>query len=176
MESLSQILDAALFAAARHAGHRRKGGEPYINHLIEVAQLVSMVAAADANLVMAAFLHDTIEDVGVTPEELIERFSPDVANLVREMTDDKSLPSRQRKQLQIDHAPHLSVRAQIVKLADKISNLRSLLITPPADWDYQRKQQYFEWAKRVVDALSAPDPILKTEFERTHQRFREIQP
>jgi guanosine-3',5'-bis(diphosphate) 3'-pyrophosphohydrolase len=177
MESLPRILDAALFAAERHAGHRRKGGEPYINHLIEVAHLVSTaIPAPDTNVVMAAFLHDSIEDVGVTKQELSERFGSDVADLVVEMTDDKALPKQQRKQLQIDHAPHISARAQTIKLADKISNLRSLLSSPPADWDYQRKQQYFEWAKRVVDALSAPDPILKAEFERTYQRFQEVQP
>jgi guanosine-3',5'-bis(diphosphate) 3'-pyrophosphohydrolase len=179
MESIPQILDAALFAAQKHARQRRKGAgaEPYINHLIEVAHLVSTVKPApDANVIMAALLHDTIEDVSVTPQELTTRFGPDVSTLVVEMTDDKSLPQRQRKQLQIDHAPHLSPRAQIIKLADKISNLRSLLSSPPADWDFARKRQYFDWAKRVVDALSAPDPILKSEFERTYKRFEEVQP
>jgi guanosine-3',5'-bis(diphosphate) 3'-pyrophosphohydrolase len=179
MESIQQILDAALFAAERHAGQKRKGAgaEPYINHLIEVAQLVSSaVPELDANLVMAALLHDTIEDVGVTKAELIHRFGSGVADLVVEVTDDKSLSKQVRKQLQIDHAPHISVRAQIVKLADKISNLRSLLSSPPSDWDYHRKQQYFEWAKRVVDALSAPNPILKAEFERAYSRFDQVQP
>ena len=78
--------------------------------------------------------------------------------------------------LQIEHAPKLSVRAQIVKLADKISNLRGILSSPPADWDYERKKQYFEWGKQVVDALTAPNPILKAEFERTYKRFHEVQP
>jgi guanosine-3',5'-bis(diphosphate) 3'-pyrophosphohydrolase len=173
---IQAILAAAQYAAEKHAGHKRKGGEPYINHLIEVAHLVSTaLSASDANVVIAALLHDTIEDVGVTAAELTERFGQDVTDLVLEVTDDKSLPKPVRKQLQIEHAPKLTVRAQVIKLADKISNLRSILSRPPAGWDYERKKQYFEWGKRVVDALSAPNPALKAEFERTYQRFPEIQ-
>jgi guanosine-3',5'-bis(diphosphate) 3'-pyrophosphohydrolase len=93
---------------------------------------------------------------------------------VLEVTDDKSLPKDERKRLQIEHAPKLSVRAQTIKLADKISNLRSILSSPPPDWDYERKREYFEWGKRVVDGLTAPDPILQAEFEKTYQRFGEI--
>jgi guanosine-3',5'-bis(diphosphate) 3'-pyrophosphohydrolase len=178
MESAQRILDAALFAAQKHSNQRRKGStaEPYINHLIEVAQLVSMaVQELDANLVMAALLHDTIEDTATTASELSERFGEDVAALVVEMTDDKSLPKAERKRLQIEHAPKLSVRAQVIKLADKISNFRSILFTPPADWDYERKRQYFDWGKRVVDAMGAPNPVLKEEFEKTYRRFDEVQ-
>jgi GTP diphosphokinase / guanosine-3',5'-bis(diphosphate) 3'-diphosphatase len=177
--SLQLVLDAAHYAAEKHADQRRKGqtAEPYINRLIDVAHLVSTVAPAqDLNLVIAALLHDVIEDTGVTAAELAERFGPDVAELVAEMTDDKSLPKAERKRLQIEHAPTLSVRAQVIKLADKISNLRSILSSPPANWDYERKRQYFEWGKRVVDALSAPNPVLKAEFERTYRRFDEVQP
>jgi guanosine-3',5'-bis(diphosphate) 3'-pyrophosphohydrolase len=178
MEAVQHVLDAALFAAERHANQKRKGAaaEPYINHLIEVAQLVSMaIQEPDANLIAAALLHDTIEDTGTTREDLSERFGQDVADLVLEMTDDKSLPKAERKRLQIEHAPSMSVRAQTIKLADKISNLRGILTSPPADWDYERKKQYFEWGKSVVDALSAPNPALKVEFERTYKRFDEVQ-
>jgi guanosine-3',5'-bis(diphosphate) 3'-pyrophosphohydrolase len=174
MESIQQVLEAARFAAVRHAQQRRKGAsaEPYINHPIEVAELVSMaVPELDTNLVMAALLHDTIEDVGVTREELIERFGSDVADLVAEVTDDKSLPKAERKRLQVQHAPTISTRAQTIKLADKISNLRSILSSPPGDWDYQRKREYFDWAKRVVDGFAKPNPILKAEFDRTMLQF-----
>jgi guanosine-3',5'-bis(diphosphate) 3'-pyrophosphohydrolase len=99
-----------------------------------------------------------------------------VTALVLEMTNDKSLPKKERKRLQIEHAPKLSVRAQTIKLADKISNLRSILSSPPTHWDYERKRRYFEWAKRVVDGLTAPNPVLKAEFERTFQRFDEVEP
>ena len=169
---IQTILSAAHYAAEKHADHRRKGGEPYLNHLVEVAYLVSTaLSEPDANVVAAAFLHDTIEDTGVTAAELTERFGKDVTGLVLEVTDDKSLAPEVRKRLQIEHAPKLSVRAQVIKLADKISNLRSILSSPPPDWDYERKKQYFGWGKRVVDGLTAPNPILKAEFEKTYQRF-----
>jgi GTP diphosphokinase / guanosine-3',5'-bis(diphosphate) 3'-diphosphatase len=174
MESVQHVLDAALFAAEKHANQKRKGaaGEPYVNHLIEVAQLVSTASPEpDTNLVMAALLHDTVEDTSVTAAELAERFGQDVAALVLEVTDDKSLPKAERKRLQVEHGPKLSVRAQTIKLADKISNLRSILSSPPAGWDYERKLQYFEWGKQVVDSLSAPNPLLKLEFERTYRQF-----
>jgi guanosine-3',5'-bis(diphosphate) 3'-pyrophosphohydrolase len=178
-QNIQSILSAAHYAADKHANKRRKGAaaEPYVNHLIEVAHLVSAtVSEPDPNLIIAALLHDVIEDVGVTKEELIQRFGADVADLVVEMTDDKALPKAERKQLQIQHAPKLSPRAQTIKLADKISNLRSILTSPPTNWDHRRKREYFDWAKSVVDGLTAPNPILKVEFENTLQRFNEVQP
>jgi GTP diphosphokinase / guanosine-3',5'-bis(diphosphate) 3'-diphosphatase len=173
---VQRILAAAKFAADKHAAQRRKGAaaEPYVNHLIEVAQLVAGSSdLLDAELVMAAFLHDTIEDTGTTAQELEKVFGGDISNLVVEMTDDKSLPKDVRKELQVKNAPHKSVRAQVIKLADKISNLRSILASPPADWSVERKRQYFTWAKRVVDALPQPNPILKAEFDETFARFKE---
>jgi (p)ppGpp synthase/HD superfamily hydrolase len=137
-----------------------------------VAHLVSgALSEPDPNVVIAAFLHDTVEDVGVTADELRERFGVDVAGLVLEVTDDKSLPQEERKQLQVEHAPHLSVRAGTIKLADKISNLRSMIFSPPADWGYERIRDYFAWAKRVVDRLPEPNPVLKAEFDLTVKRF-----
>lgn len=174
--SVQRILAAANFAAEKHAAQKRKGAaaEPYVNHLIEVAQLVADSREdLDVNLVMAGFLHDTIEDTWTTVEELEQAFGSDVASLVLELTDDKSLPKEVRKELQVKEAPHISARAQVIKLADKISNLRSILISPPANWNKQRKREYFEWGRRVVDALSAPNPILKAEFDRTYAKFKE---
>ncbi|MBZ5522710.1 MAG: HD domain-containing protein [Acidobacteriia bacterium] len=173
--SVQRILAAARFAAVRHARQKRKGieGEPYVNHLIEVAELIAGSSdVLDADLVIAGLLHDTVEDVGVTLQELEQQFGRDVAALVAEVTDDKSLPKETRKALQITHAPKKSVRAQVIKLADKISNLRSLLASPPEDWSFERRRQYFEWAKQVVDALSEPNPQLKAEFERTYAMFK----
>ena len=173
------ILRAARFAAEKHAAQTRKGAaaEPYVNHLLEVAELVSgALTEPDTNLVIAALLHDTVEDTGVTNEELVRGFGSDVAALVLEVTDDKSLPKAERKRLQIVNAPQQSVRAQMIKLADKISNLRSILASPPADWTDQRKREYFEWAKRVVDGLTAPNPVLKQEFERLHRQVGNLGP
>jgi guanosine-3',5'-bis(diphosphate) 3'-pyrophosphohydrolase len=177
LKAVQEVLRATQFAAERHAQQRRKGaaGEPYVNHVIEVAGLVAMaLEEPDTNLVMAALLHDTIEDTATTQGELIERFGSDVADLVVELTDDKSLPKAERKRLQVEHAHKKSKRAQMIKVADKISNLRSILASPPADWDYERKQQYFAWAKRVVDGLTTPNPMLKAEFESAWKRFDEV--
>ena len=168
------VLSAAVFAADKHAKQRRKGAaaEPYINHLLEVAQLVAdAVREPDTNLLIAALLHDTIEDVGVTGEELAQRFGNDVATLVLEVTDDKTLPKEERKRLQIEHASKISARAQTIKLADKISNLRSILSSPPTDWSFERRKEYFTWARQVVEGFSAPNPVLKEEFENTIQSF-----
>jgi (p)ppGpp synthase/HD superfamily hydrolase len=174
LKAIQEVLRAARFAAERHATQRRKGAaaEPYINHLIEVAELVSMVLAEpDTNLIQAALLHDTIEDTKTTREDLIDHFGSDVANLVVEMTDDKLLAKEERKRLQIENAPKKSERAQVIKLADKISNLRSILSSPPTDWDLQRQREYFTWAERVVGGLTKPNAILKAEFERTVKQF-----
>jgi (p)ppGpp synthase/HD superfamily hydrolase len=174
VNDVQEVLRAARFAAERHANQKRKGAaaEPYLNHLIEVAELVSTaIPEPDTNLVMAALLHDTIEDTKTTKDELIERFGSDVADLVAEVTDDKSLPKEVRKRLQIENAPKKSVRAQTIKLADKVSNLRSMLSSPPADWDLQRRREYFTWAERVVGGLTQPNSILKAEFEQTVKRF-----
>ncbi len=177
LTAVQDVLKAACFAAEKHSAQKRKGAaaEPYVNHVLEVAGLVSMaLAQADTNLVIAALLHDTVEDTGVTKDELATRFSADVAELVAEMTDDKSLDKAERKRLQIAHAHKKSIRAQVIKLADKISNLRSILNSPPADWDRKRKEEYFAWAKQVVDGFTAPNPILKAEFEATHRRFEDL--
>lgn len=177
LKAVQDVLLAAQFAAEKHSSQRRKGkaAEPYVNHLIEAAQLVSAsLSEPDTNLVIAALLHDTIEDAGVTREDLAARFGIDVADLVVEVTDDKSLPKQERKRLQIADAPHKSVRAQAIKLADKISNLRGILNSPPADWDLERKRQYFAWAKQVVDGFTAPNPILKAEFDLRQSSFQSL--
>lgn len=174
VHAVRNILAAARFASEKHAGQKRKGArqEPYINHLIEVAALAAQgIEALDSALLMAAFLHDTIEDTGVSREELAERFGEEVALLVDEVTDDKRLPQEVRRALQVEHAPALSPRAQTLKLADKISNLRGILSSPPVNWDFQRKREYFEWARRVVDGLRQPNPALKAEFERVFAEF-----
>ena len=174
---VQRILAAARFAAEKHVGQKRKGdaAEPYINHLIEVAELVAASSdVLDTNLIMAAFLHDTVEDTGVTAAELEKKFGADVAGLVLEVTDDKSLPKQARKALQVQHAHKKSPRAQTLKLADKISNLRSILSSPPRDWSAERKREYFDWARDVIAGLQAPNRALKEEFDRTYARFTDL--
>jgi guanosine-3',5'-bis(diphosphate) 3'-pyrophosphohydrolase len=175
-KALSDILEAAQFAAERHSAQRRKGPDalPYINHLIEVAALLAASQPElDAELVMAGFLHDTIEDARVTADELQERFGPGVAALVVEVTDNKKLEKPERKRLQVENAPTKSARAQALGAADKISNMRSVLLNPPVNWSYARKREYFDWAKRVVDRYPNLSPVLRAEFDRLYPLFDE---
>ena len=177
IRAVHDVLKAAHFAAEKHSGQRRKGAtaEPYINHLLEVAELVSgALAEPDTNLVIAALLHDTIEDAGVTKEELEQAFGADVAELVAELTDDKTLPKAERKRLQVVNAPKKSVRAAVVKIADKMSNLRGILSSPPTDWSVQRRREYFDWARQVVDALTLPNQKLKAEFDKLYRQVETL--
>jgi (p)ppGpp synthase/HD superfamily hydrolase len=173
-EPVRRILDAARFAAEKHTGQRRKGlaQEPYVNHVLEVAQLIAASEETlDADLVVAGLLHDTIEDTETTAEDLEPLFGKDVASLVLEVTDDKSLPKQMRKALQVENAPKKTARAQVIKLADKISNVRSVLCSPPADWSADRKREYFEWCKQVVAGLRDPNPKLKAQFDELCTEF-----
>ena len=161
------------FAARYHIEQRRKGvnAEPYINHLTEVALLMSeATGGADSSLVIAAVLHDTIEDTKATFEDLVSAFGQDVAHLVQEVTDDKRLPKAERKRLQVEHAPHLSERARMIKIADKTSNLRSILHSPPADWSDERRKRYFAWAKAVVTAARGVNPAIEAAFDAEYER------
>jgi (p)ppGpp synthase/HD superfamily hydrolase len=167
-EDLLLAVKAADFAARRHVNQRRKGaaGEPYVNHLAEVAMLLATATeGGDAALVAAGFLHDTLEDTPTEYEELLAFFGSDVADLVAAVTDDKSLPKKERKRLQIEHAPKASERARMLKLADKISNLRSLATSPPAGWDIARAAEYIDWAESVVAGCRGVNPILEHLFD-----------
>src|SRR5262249_31480947 len=131
--------------------------------------LVNEAGVVDTLVVVAAILHDTVEDTDATPDELHARFGPEVSAIVAEVTDDKSLPKDERKQRQIDHAPHASFRAQQVKLADKISNLRALAARPPATWDLERTRAYFDWSKRVIDGVRGGHAALEALFDAAYQ-------
>lgn len=175
VQPIQTILAAVNFAAQKHSNQHRSGAaaEPFVNHLVEVAELVAgALSELDTNLVIAALLHDSVEDAGVTIEELTQRFGTDVAELVDEVTDDKTLPKQERKRLQVVNAPLKSERAQMIKIADKISNLRSLHSSPPIGWDSERKTEYIRWAKQVVSGLAKPNPILLAEFDAVLDRLR----
>jgi guanosine-3',5'-bis(diphosphate) 3'-pyrophosphohydrolase len=156
------------FSAERHAKQKRKGDaqEPYVNHLAEVAELVATATEGrDANLVAAAVLHDTVEDTATLPGELASIFNADVAGLVAEVTDDKRLDKAERKKLQVEHAAAISPRAKILKLADKTSNLRSLVKSPPAGWSLERRRDYLAWANAVAQGLRGTNPWLEARFD-----------
>lgn len=165
---MTDIIDRARsFAAKAHAGQTRKGAaqEPYFTHLEDVAALVTGFGG-DPEMIAAAWLHDTVEDCeGITEATIRAEFGAAIAGLVMEMTDDKSLPKAERKRLQVEHAPHKSDRAKLIKVADKIANLRALAASPPADWDMARRTAYVDWACAVVDALPALPQDARAAFD-----------
>jgi len=172
-ELLGLVLDALRFAADHHRDQRRKDGRgsPYINHPIEVAHLLwTRGQVRDPVTLMAALLHDTVEDTEATIEDVERAFGTAVAGVVAEVTDDKSLPKAERKELQVSNAPKKSPRAKLVKLGDKISNVGDLLDSPPFDWDAERRRAYAEWAADVVEGLADASPELASVFAELYRR------
>lgn len=168
MNGLVLVSRAADFAARRHSGIRRKGlaKEPYINHLAEVATLLAEATdGVDAQLIAAGWLHDTIEDTQTSREELEREFGNDVAVVVAECTDDKSLPKAERKRRQIAEAGGKSARARMLKIADKTSNVRSLITSPPDEWERERLIDYLDWAEKVVAQCRGLNKILEKRFD-----------
>ena len=174
---VTPLLKALHFAADKHRDQRRKdvGASPYINHPIEVAELLTRVGGVtDLVTLQGAILHDTIEDTKTTPEELEAVFGPEVRRVVEEVTDDTKLPKVDRKRLQIEHAPHLSRAAQHIKLADKISNVRSVTETPPANWPLTRRQEYLDWADQVVGGLRGINVALEKFYDEVVAEGRRV--
>ena len=170
---MAQFLEVLAFSAFKHRAQRRKDrhASAYINHPIELARVLhNEGGVSDPATLCAAILHDTVEDTQTTRAELARRFGSAIARIVMEVTDNKRLRKHTRKRLQIEHAPHLSPRAKLVKLADKICNLRDLREHPPVGWSRSRKRQYFDWAWRVVDGLRGVHPDLEKAFDREYRR------
>jgi guanosine-3',5'-bis(diphosphate) 3'-pyrophosphohydrolase len=168
-DAVGLILRAIAFAADKHRNQRRKDADatPYINHPIALANVLKEEGGVtDPVVLAAAILHDTIEDTETTAYELETLFGPDITKVVLEVTDDKALGKAERKQLQIEHASTASHQAKLVKLADKICNLRDIAANPPADWSVERKQEYFDWAKRVIDQVRGTHGVLEGAFDR----------
>ena len=168
MNNLTTLTRAISFAAKKHAGQKRKGatGEPYINHPLEVLNLLANVGKVeDFDVLIAAVLHDTIEDTKTTKEEITELFGADVCKMVLELTDDKTLPKATRKQLQIEHAPHICIGAKQIKLCDKISNISDVLKNPPDGWSLERRREYVEWGEKVVAGLRGANENLEKHFD-----------
>jgi len=170
-EDLALLFRALAFAAHKHRDQRRKDAEasPYINHPIALAEvLAGEGGVADVEVLAAALLHDTIEDTATSLEELRAAFGARIAGMVAEVTDDKNLEKSERKRLQIEHAAHISHEAKLVKLADKICNVRDVAYHPPAKWDLARRREYFDWAKAVVDQLRGVHPALEKKFDEAY--------
>ena len=168
MNAIADILKALHFAADKHRDQRRKDAEasPYINHPIEVAEILARIGGVtDLVTLQAAVLHDTLEDTNTTPQELEEAFGAEVRQVVEEVTDDKTLEKAERKRLQIEHAPHVSERAKLVKLADKIANVVAVTRTPPAKWPLERRKEYLGWTEQVVSGIRGCNPALEKLYD-----------
>ncbi|MBK8010498.1 MAG: bifunctional (p)ppGpp synthetase/guanosine-3',5'-bis(diphosphate) 3'-pyrophosphohydrolase [Deltaproteobacteria bacterium] len=168
---MSVLLEALVFASKKHRHQRRKDREasPYINHPIMLANILwNEAEIRDLTAVAASILHDTVEDTETTLQEIELAFGPRVASVVAEVTDDKTLPKQARKQLQVLHAASASDQAKLVKIADKIANLRDLATSPPPSWSSERVSAYFEWSKAVIDALRGNHPRLEALFDEAY--------
>ena len=170
---LKLLLKALGFAAYKHKNQRRRDVEasPYINHPITLANILCNEAhVTDSKVICAALLHDTLEDTDTTAAELEQEFGAAICGIVMDVTDDKTLRKAERKQLQIEHAARISEQAKLVKLADKISNLRDMDSCPPEGWDLQRRREYFDWARAVIDRLRGVHGTLETIFDAAYAR------
>ncbi len=168
MNDLSRLLQAASFAAKKHHGQNRKGesAEPYIVHPLGVANLLVKVGKViDYDILIAAVLHDTIEDTETSAEEIAEKFGAAVCSYVLEVTDDKNLSKEEQKLKQIEHAPHLSTGAKQIKLADKISNITDIMENPAVGWLKERKLEYVSWGEKVVAGLRGANEHLEEHFD-----------
>ena len=177
-DTLNRLLQASAFAAEKHRDQRRKDIQqaPYINHPIAVAELLANTGnVGDVELLMAAVLHDTVEDTATSFDELTAAFGQSVSDLVGEVTDDKLQPKERRKQLQIDNAPRKSDRAKQLKIADKICNIRDIDNDSPVNWDGERKLEYLVWAVNVVEGCrgvnAALDALFDTEIANARRRL-----
>ncbi len=176
MNNLKTLVEAISFAAKKHRYQKRKGAdqEPYINHPLEVLNLLTNVGKIDDfDVLIAAVLHDTIEDTKTSKEEITELFGAAVCRMVLELTDDKSLPKETRKQLQIEHAPHISDGAKQIKLCDKISNIHDVTENPPDGWSNERRLEYIVWGENVAAGLRGVNIHLEKKFDELTKKARE---
>ncbi len=173
---LPKLLQAISFAAKKHSTQKRKGADeqPYVNHVLEVANILASVGKIeDYDVLIAAVLHDTVEDTETKAEEITKLFGATVSGYVLEVTDDKSLPKAERKQLQIEHAPHLSNGAKYIKLGDKISNIRDVSQNPPDGWSDERRLEYIAWGENVIAGLRGVNTNLENYFDELISAARE---
>ena len=168
MNDLTTLLKAVKFSAEKHRDQRRKGVEasPYINHPIEVAEAIATIAGvSDLTILVAAILHDTVEDTLTKPDEIEAEFGREVRLIVQEVTDDKRLTKMERRRLQVEHAAHASSAAQLIKIADKMSNVRDIKNHPPAGWPLQRRLEYLDFSDRVVDGCRGVSALLEESYD-----------
>ena len=175
LSDMGRLLHAAHFSADKHRDQRRKGirNTPYINHPLEVAERLNRIGGIeDATILIAAILHDTIEDTETTETELATLFGPQIATIVAELSENKALHWTERKRIEIDDAAHLSPAGKLIKLSDKTSNVDDTVTNPPADWTLARRRDYLIFAEKVADNCRGQNPALDAEFDRVLSQAR----
>jgi guanosine-3',5'-bis(diphosphate) 3'-pyrophosphohydrolase len=173
----AHLFSSIAFAADKHRRQRRKDADatPYINHPIAVATVLAVEGdVADEAALLCAILHDTVEDTDTSFSELAQRFGQEVADLVRELTDDKSLKKSEQKRIQIEHATQRSSRARLIKIADKICNVRDITVSPPTDWPLERRREYLAWSEKVVDGCRGVNPQLDQAFDQALRAAQDV--
>lgn len=170
------LLRAIDFAADKHRFQRRKNSAatPYVNHVIHVAKILAEEGETHIDLLVAALLHDTVEDTETTFDEITTLFNAHVAEIVEQLTDDKQLSKEERKHLQIVTARKKSIEARKLKLADKISNVTDILYDPPHDWSLQRRIEYIKWANDVVDQMRGTHAGLEARFDNLYKEAASV--
>jgi len=171
------LLRTLHYAADKHRDQRRKNADasPYINHPIAVAELLTRQGeVSDLVTIQAALLHDAVEDTEATFEDIENHFGKLVCAVVAEVTDDKNLEKQERKRLQVDHAPHLSERAKLIKLCDKICNVEDIAHSPPDRWELTRRLEYLDWTERVVAGLRGTNAPLEHLYDKTLAHGRQV--
>lgn len=173
---LAVIFQALAFSAERHRHQRRKDRDasPYINHPIQVAEELLSCGLTDTTTILAAILHDTLEDTRTEAREIADIFGEDVLAVVREVTDDTSLPRAERRHLQVAGAPGRSTAARLLRIADKTCNVRDLAHSPPADWSPERKREYLDWTAKVVDACRGTNAELEGRYNEAAAECRRL--
>ena len=170
------LLKAIKFAAEKHRYQKRKdkGKTPYINHPINVANMLAVEGEEkDINLLIAALLHDTLEDTKTKPEEIEKEFGPEVLSIIKEVTDNKKYPSPVRKKLQVKNAHKISESAKKIKIADKICNIRDIITIPPQYWTRRRKIEYVEWTEQLVNEVRGVNRNLENLYDNLVKSIKE---
>ena len=164
-----RLTKALAFAAEAHRNQRRKGAsqDPYINHLIEVVDLVASVEGGDMDVLIAALLHDVLEDTGTGYDELVAAFGERVARIVQENSDDMTLPKTERRRARLAGISKKSREARLVKFADIISNLRAIAFSPPAGWSDDWRLGYLNSCRNLVDAGRGSNAEIERIFDDT---------
>lgn len=171
-----RLAKALAFASVAHRNHRRKGAsqEPYINHLIEVLDLVASVESEDMDVLVAAVLHDVLEDTQTGYNDLAAAFGERVARMVQENSDDMTLPKPERGRARLAAMRKKSREARLVKFSDIISNLRAIATSPPAGWSNDRRLGYLNSCRNLVDAGRGANAEIERIFDDTARAVEQV--